>query len=344
MAPYPTPDAGDHTLSVGFILADRFTLSAFSIFIDYLRLAADEGDGSRQRRCNWEVMGAVSAPARASCGVEVSCSLRYADPTRFNYLVVVGGLLGDKPQASKECMDYLARAASAGVRLVGLCTGSFILARAGLMTGRRCCVSWFHFQDFLNEFPHHKPLADRIFIEDGDRITCSGGAGVAHLAQHLIGRHLGAPVARKSSHVLITQAAASTEEYQPHPPTIGTPRDKRVHRALFLMEQNVAEPLSLGEIADRLKLSRRQLERLFHAEFSASPAEIYLRMRLDLAHYLLCHSDRLIGDVAYEAGFPSASHFTRKFKAMFGCRPTELRRNWKQQPSQHDVQAGQRVF
>ena len=109
-------------------------------------------------------------------------------------------------------------AARAGTTLVGLCTGSFILARAGLMTGRQVCVSWLHYQDFAAEFPGHPVLADRLFLVDGDRITCAGGAGAADLATFLVQRHLGVAAAQKSRQVMLLDEARSGEMAQPHPP------------------------------------------------------------------------------------------------------------------------------
>jgi len=178
-------------LSVGFILADDFTLSAFSLFVDHLRLAADEGDRSRQILCRWVVMGSREEAVRASCGIAVARTSPFVDPRGFDYIVVVGGLLSAGAQVDAATIAYLEKAAAAGVTLVGVCTGSFVLARAGLMTGRRCCVSWYHRQDFLAAFPHHVPVADRLFVDEGDRITCSGGGGVSDLATLLVERHLG---------------------------------------------------------------------------------------------------------------------------------------------------------
>ena len=74
-------------LRVGFILANNFTLTAFSTFIDTLRLAADEGDGSRPILCRWRVMSASGQPVRASCGVDVLPQSGLTDPSEFDYLV-----------------------------------------------------------------------------------------------------------------------------------------------------------------------------------------------------------------------------------------------------------------
>ena len=162
-------------LRVGIVLADNFTLSAFALFIDHLRLAADEGDRSRPLNVQWSIMASRPDPLRASCGVLTTPTSNFLDPSELDYLAVVGGVLHGGRQIDEATERYIKRAADAGVKLIGMCTGSFILCRIGLMKGRRACVSWYHYQDFLDEFPGHDVVADRLFLADGDRITCAGG-------------------------------------------------------------------------------------------------------------------------------------------------------------------------
>ena len=312
-------------LAVGFILAQNFTLSAFSLFIDQLRLAADEGDGSRQILCHWSVMTRRLAPVRASCGVLITGTADLTDPREFDYIVVVGGLLHGGPQLDDATTAYLQEAARQGVALVGLCTGSFILARAGLMKGRQCCVSWYHYQDFVAEFADAAPVADRLFVADGDRITCAGGGGTADLATFLIERHIGRSVAQKSRHVLLLDRARAGSDAQPHPPVTEGVADERVRRAMLLMEQNIADPLPIGDIARHLRLSTRQLERLFVAIAGMRPAEFYRSLRLRYARWLLDNTSRQVTDIALDAGYSDCAHFSRQFKAAHGFAPSEHR-------------------
>ncbi len=330
------------SLSVGFLLASNFTLSAFSLFVDHLRLAADDGDRSRPILARWQVMSARADPIRASCGIQVSPTAGLLDPSRFDYVVVVGGLLHAGPQFDAETVAYLKRAAAAGVPLVGICTGSFVLARAGLMTGRRCCVSWYHYQDFLEEFPHHMPVADRLYVIDGDRITCAGGGGAADLATALIERHIGRSVAQKSRHVLLLDRARGAGEAQPHPPVAEQVADERVRRALLLMEQNIATPLPIADIARRLRVSTRQLERLFQTMLGQRPAEFYRQLRLRYARFLLDTTDRSVTAIALDAGFADCAHFSRQFKAMHGFTPSDSRVVTPSAAT--SALAGQRVF
>lgn len=313
-------------LSVGFILARRFTLCAFANFVDVLRLAADEGDRSRPILCEWTVLSDTMSPVASSCGVLVQPNERLGDPRKFDYIVVVGGLIDEIPNMSPDYTRYLQRAAAAKVPLAGVCTGAFILHRAGLMDGYRCCVSWFHHTDFLEQFDGLKPVSDQIFIVDRDRLTCSGGASSAHLAAHLVEKHVGRAQARKSLHIMIIDDALRAEKPQPGIPLDLATDDALVKKALLLMQQNIDTPLSATEIARRLGASRRQLERHFQASVGMGPALAYKIMRLEYAEFLLRHSDQSVTEIATACGFCDSSHFIRAFRERHGTTPASFRK------------------
>lgn len=327
-------------LSVGAILADNFTLSAFSLFIDPFRLAADESDRSRPIRCRWAIMSSQSEPIRASCGIKVQPTSGFLDPVSLDYIAVVGGLLRGPRQIDTGTEAYLRQAAAQGTTLIGICTGSFVLCRAGLMAGRRSCVSWLHYQDFREAFPDHEVTADRLFEIDADRITCAGGGGAADLAHHLIERHLGAAVAQKCRQVMLLERTRGGTEPQPHPPIVESVKDQRVCRALLLMEQNLADPMPIADIASRLDLSTRQIERLFRAALGERPAALYRRLRLRYARWLLDNTDRSVTEIALDAGFSDSAHFSREFKRVHGLSPSSNRTR----SHSSGLAAGGRVF
>jgi transcriptional regulator GlxA family with amidase domain len=326
----------------GFLLASNFTLSAFSIFIDHLRLAADEGDRSRPLHMEWSVMAAREEGVRSSCGVTLNPSGPLLDPSTLDYVVVVGGLLQPGPQIDMATAQYLRDAAASGVPLVGTCTGSFVLCRAGLMKGRTACVSWYHYQDFLEEFPGQTVVADRLFVEDGDRITCAGGAGSAAVATHLIDRHLGRAVAQKASQVLLFDRERAGSEAQPRPPLYADVSEPRVRRAILLMEQHLARPISIPVMAQELGLSMRQLERLCRMHTGLSPASIYRQLRMRYARWLVDNTDRSVTEIAIDAGFADCAHFSRQFKDAYGLSPSTRRLNPSQGAATSAAQS--RVF
>ena len=312
-------------LSVGFILLRNFTLLPFAALVDALRLAADEGDFSRQINCNWTVIGADTGPIPASCGIEVAPWEPLGDPTRFDYIVVVGGLLHRGAPASQATLDYFVAAADAGVTLVGVCTGAIALARAGLLQGRRCCVSWFHYNDLVGEFPEVIPVADQLFVVDGKFITCAGGVGAVDLAGWMIERHLGPGWAQKSLHIMVADRARPPNAPQPQPPVANNVRNPRVRRAVLLIEQNLATPLNAEGVADHVNISKRQLERLFHDELGMGVQAFSRYLRLHYGLWRLLSTERRVTDIALECGFSDVSHFNRLFRRNYGVTPSTVR-------------------
>ena len=312
-------------LSVGFVLMPSFTLLPFSAFVDALRLAADEGDQSRQINCQWTLMSHTLEAITSSSGVTVQPWETYRDPADFDYVVVVGGLLDNTLKGSQHVIDYLQQVDAAHVPIIGLCTGSFAMIRAGLMDQRRCCVSWFHYKDLTDRYTNVTPIADQLFVDDGDRITCAGGAVAADLAAYIIERHLGQNWARKSMRILVMDSPRPANAPQPQPGGDYQVNNRLVGRALLLMEQNLSRPLSTDEIAARVDISKRQLERLFTNETNESLQKFYRKMRLRYGLWLLQNTERLITDIAQECGFSDTAHFSRAFRVIFDKKPTDYR-------------------
>jgi transcriptional regulator GlxA family with amidase domain len=313
-------------LTVGFILTRRFTLCAFANFVDVLRLAADEGDRSRPILCAWRVLSPTMNPIASSCGVTVQPEERLGDPRRFDYLVVVGGLVDEIENLHPDSVRFLERAAALRVPLVGVCTGTFVLHRAGLMEGYRACVSWFHHEDFLERFDGLKPVSDQIFVVDRDRLTCSGGVSSAHLAAFIVKRHLGQARAAKSLHIMIIDQAMAAEEPQPGMPLALATDDALVRKALIAMQQPVDAPVSIGRLAARLGVSRRGLERRFRRALGMTPLAADRLIRLEQAKRLLLTTRRSATRIASETGFCDLPHMIRAFRAAEGVTPDVFRR------------------
>lgn len=315
-------------LSVGFILLPRFTMLPFAAFVDCLRLAADEGDTSRPVRCRWRFLSADGQTVAASNGAAVGPCERYdaVELEQFDYLVVCGGLLDARPSADARTIAFLQQAAAARVALIGLCTGPFALIQAGLMAGRRCCVSWYHYRDLQARFPDVVPVADRLFVVDGDRITCSGGTAAADLAAWLIERHIGRAWAQKSLRMLLIEGARRGNTAQPQPVLHEHVDDNRVRRAIHLIEQHFIDPPSTNALAATLDVSRRQLERAFMQSVGMSPSAFSRDLRLRYGLWLLQHTRRSITDISAECGFADNAHFARQFKRLFDQAPSTIER------------------
>lgn len=319
------PSKVEAKLRVGFLLTPRFTLVAFAGFVDALRLAADEGDRSRQRLCTWAILGNGETPVESSCGASVRPTAPMASPHDYDYLVVVGGLLHGGQQVPRGMVSFLREAAEGGVKLVGLCTGSFVLARAGLLDGHLACVSWFHREEFAAEFPDCRVVSNQMFVVDRDRLTCAGGTSVVHLAAHLIEKAIGRASAVKALRIMIEEQPMPSRTLQPEQVLSERSTDTVVHKAMLLLEQQLQSLASIEQLCQPLGIGRRQLERRFQRDIGLSPSEYRRKLRLERARWLLQNTDLDVMEVGLECGFQDGTHFARVVRKKLGGSPSEVR-------------------
>ena len=211
--------------------------------------------------------------------------------------------------------------------------GQAVLARAGLMEGYVACVSWFHRDDFVSEFPALRLVTNRMFVVDRDRMTCAGGTSVVHLAAHLIEKHCGRAHATKSLRIMIEDQPLPSNTPQPESVVTREARDSMVRQAMLLIEQKLPQPNLLADLSESLGISTRQLERRFIADVGITPREYRLQLRLARARWMIEHTDLSVTDIGLECGFGDCSHFSRAFTGHFKTRPSSLRRAARPAPS-----------
>jgi len=311
-------------LKIGFVLQDKFTLAAFATFIDAVRLAADLGGRSRKIFCDWTVLG--RGPVQASCGLKVTPDEPLTDPERFDYLAICGGNNYRDRHAARLYTEFLIEAAEKDVRLIGVCSGTFALAEAGLLDGYRACVHWNVLQTFMDAYPAISATSDQLFIDEGDRITCAGSMGGADLALWLVRRDCSPEKAQQASRHMMLDTARPGDSPQPHfLCELDRTADPAVRRVALLMEQSLNECRPIEWFATHAGISVRQLERRFKAELGLSPAAFFRKLRLDYAAYLLRETDLPVLEIAIDTGFVDGTHMTREFRRQFVQTPREYR-------------------
>jgi transcriptional regulator GlxA family with amidase domain len=287
----PTTATENSRLCIGFVLARSFTLSAFALFVDTLRLASDELDRSGRVLADWKVLGSTRHLITSSCGVQLSPTSHFVDPVQFDY-VVVGGLLSVERPVDDQTMHFLRTAASKRVPLIGVCTGTFNLAEAGLMKNHETCVSWLHFRDFRERYPSLEVRSDRLFNLDRSRGSCAGGSSAADMAAAIVRRCISRDAERNALEVLRIEKARLPSDSQTRRPLFKNVDDPRVSAALITMEQHLEGGIGIQELAQSVGLSRRQLERLFEENAGMSPALAYRKIRMHRARRLLLKTRR----------------------------------------------------
>jgi len=314
-------------LSVGILLWPQFPLLSLAGLCDALRHAADLGDKSRQVRCAWKIIGSAEHRAISSCGIEVAAEQSLSDKPDFDYLAVIGGLLPALDSAPAAYVAYLRQADTNGIPIIGICTGSFVLAKAGLLNEHLACVHPFHVGDWRERYPELPYTTHCDYIIDGKRITCAGGISIIELTTELVRRHCGPDRAAKVVHQMsVTQRSSPSHIGRRLALGYLASNDDAFSRAVLLMEKNIQIPLEVAVIANLLHCSTRQLERIFKETVNLTPSEFYRQIRLKYARWLLLRGGHSVQDVAHETGFADASHFVRHFQKMYGVSPGQLKR------------------
>ncbi|WP_323029528.1 GlxA family transcriptional regulator [Castellaniella defragrans] len=318
----------DIRLRIGFVLLPQFAMGAFAAFADLLGLL--DAQTGTAGPCAWEVVAGTLIPVRSASGIQVVPTDLLGDPLRFDYVVVVGGPLPPAAEAGPALLAWLRQAARGGRHLVGLGNGVHVLARAGVLAGHRLCVGGDQYRDFADRFPAIPPeriVTDRPAVFDRRRITCAGGTAVTDVAVRILRRHLPqADIRRALRGLQIDAEGGRGGQIQPPPPGVPADSPPALRRAALVIEQYAGQIPSLGELADRLGLSPRQLQRLFRQHLDTTPQAYARGVRLRQAAWMLRHTGKSIAAIASDCGFSDAAHMGRVFRAEHGMAPGAWRR------------------
>lgn len=307
-----------------FHLVPDFTMIAFTSAVETLR-SANRMLGYDAYK--WRLASEKGGTVTASNGVEVITNTSIEQeraaigtankPTLY---LVCGGLNIEK-HVTKSLTGIVREEHTRGTAIGGLCTGAYVLASAGLLSGKRCAIHWENLPGFQEKFPNIQIFAD-LFEIDGNIYTCAGGTAALDMMLSLIAQDFDDDLVNRICEQMLTDRvrAASDRQRLPLRARLGV-QNARVLSIIELMEANLSEPLSLVEIADHVGLSRRQIERLFRQEMGRSPARYYLEIRLDRARHLLIQSSLPVVEVAIACGFISASHFSKCYRELYAKSP-----------------------
>ncbi len=207
------------------------------------------------------------------------------------------------------------------ISLGGLCTGTYLLARAGLLDGYRCTIHWENLASMREEFPQVM-VNDELFEIDRNRYTCAGGSAPLDMMLKLISDVHGGKLSANISEQFICDRIRDRHDRQRTPLQLhlGAHQPKLIE-TITLMEANIEEPMSIDELSALVGVSRRQLERLFQKYLHCVPTRYYMDLRLNCARRLLLQTGKSIIDVSLACGFISPPHFSKCYRDYFGIPP-----------------------
>ena len=308
----------------GFLLLNDFTLISLSSAIEPLRMA--------NRICGendyvWKTLSVTgdAVSASDSLSVNVDCGIRDKDALDdLDAIIVCGGRRIER-NTSKSLSVWLRSVDKRGIGLGAICTGTYVLADAGLLDGYSCSIHWENMAALADQFPSII-VSPKIFTIDRDRYTSSGGTTPVDMMLHIIGAQCGPDVSAGVAEQFIFERIRQSDDEQRVPLRHSEGRQsEKLLVAAELMDANIREPISQEELASYVGLSRRQLQRLFQRYVSCTPSNYYLKIRLQRARQLLRQTGHSIVEISVSTGFVSSSHFSKAYKEMYGHSPSAER-------------------
>lgn len=300
---------------VDVLLFDQFSNHCLANAVEPLRAA---NNLSRKSLYSWRFLGIDGSLLLSSSGLPVTPEAALSRVEGGDCLIVMPSY-NHRAHATTATMRALRSAARRYPVLIGMDTGSWLLAAAGLLDGRRATIHWDELTALAEAFPEVEVLPDR-FVVDGNRLSCGGVTTAFDLTLHLIREHHGA--------MLSLEVAAMFMHGTREPPlAFRTTPDAKIHAAVALMRQNIESPLSIPEIAQRSSLDRKRLEAVFAAQTGSTPQTIYKTIRLREARRLLENTTHSIAEIATRCGYVNAASLSRAFREEFDQTPSTMRRN-----------------
>ena len=241
--------------------------------------------------------------------------------------VMVGGGVSILENAPPGLLAFMRKSAKQARRVASICTGTFSLAEAGLLDGKRVTTHWLHARDLQARYPKLKMEEDRIFIIDGNIWSSAGMTAGIDLALAMAEKDLGAEVARSIAQKLVIHHRRAGGQSQHSALLDMAPKTDRIQNALIYAKKNLHTALSVEQLAEAAHLSPRQFSRAFRAETGQSPAKAVENLRLEAARLMMEQTRHPIDVVARETGFADRRRMREAFLRGFGQPPQVIRRN-----------------
>src|SRR5205085_6241971 len=282
-----------HRRDVVFLLISRFSMIALFSVLEPLRVANRfAGD-----IFSWRFASIDGNAVSASNSIPVSVSSGLDGIGRPDVAVVCASYEHETGMI-RPVLNELRRLARNGTLLAGLDTGAFLLAEAGVLDGHRATCHWETLPAFRESYPN-VDAAEATYVLDRGRMTASGGAAALDMMIDWLGAIESEELASRVADSLVHARRID------HPGEARMPAgsryrldDERVIAAIGLMEKHIEDVLAMGDIAGQVRLSDRQLERLFRRHLHVSPHAFYRQIRLERAEQLLTYSRLSMRDVA----------------------------------------------
>jgi transcriptional regulator GlxA family with amidase domain len=246
--------------------------------------------------------------------------------------LVIVPACGDDPPVSEAVLELLRRVVDRGGKVMSVCSGAFVLGRAGLLDGRRCTTHWRHSDRLAAVFPAAMVDPDVLFVCDGPVLTSAGSAAGLDLCLHVIRSDHGEEIARRVARRMVMPPHRDGGQAQFVDTPIRVTQAQTLAPLLDAIAARLDLEYSIDELAARVGMSARTFARRFRAETGTTPYLWLTHQRVLLARRVLEEGDDTIDAVAYRCGFGSSAMLRHHFARIVGVSPATYRRAFRDRP------------
>ncbi|WP_199102798.1 helix-turn-helix domain-containing protein [Aquitalea sp. ASV11] len=269
-----------------------------------------------------------AGPIRTSAGFSIACDYGLEGLDGADIIILPSWQVG-RP-VPDALVQALQQASHAGVQIVGLCLGAYVLAEAGLLDGRNATTHWAYAEDFASRYPQVRLDPAVLYVEDGQLLTSAGTAAGLDCCLHLLRQRYGAELANGVARRLVVpphrQGGQAQFIAQPLPVSAG---DARLAALLDWVRANLAQTHTLDSLAARMAMSRRSFTRHFRQLTGSTVGQWLVSERLRYSQRLLESTEYSVEQVAALAGFGSAAALRHHFRLHYGVSPMQWQQNFQ---------------
>lgn len=279
-------------------------------------------------RFDFRVCAAEQGPIHTDAGLSISVPYDLTALDAADIIIVPSWKDLDAPLA-EPIKQALLGAHKRGALIVGLCLGTFAIAAAGLLAGRKATTHWAYTDQLRALHPDITVDADVLYVDDGDIVTSAGVAAGLDCCLHIVRARYGAEAAlRLARHVVLSPHRQGGQAQFIERPLAPTPATDRFAQALDKVRATPGEAHSLDSVAEKAGLTRRTFTRRFQKSVGTSFGDWLADQRIALAQLLLEQTEKSMDTVAFEAGFGSATSLRQHFAARLKTSPMQYRREF----------------
>ena len=271
------------------------------------------------------VIAAKHGPVRSTSGVEMMAR-KLGPPGAITTLIITGGEGVEAASRNASTVNFVKPVAARGTRVASVCSGTFLLAEAGLLDGKRATTHWNRTRQFLAAYPKVKLEPDQIFVRDGNIWSSAGITAGIDLALAMVAEDYGDAIVQKTARQLVLYHRRSGGQSQFSSLLELKAPTGRFGPLLTWAREHLDERLAVEDLADRAGMSARHFTRAFIAETGATPSKAIERLRIEVARERVQSSSEAIERVAEVTGFRDPERMRRAFIRAFGQPPQSLRR------------------